>query len=1125
MKAFMPWLCLLAAQQVCAVEDYSAYRLGDYSTAAQSLDTKNTKDGIVDYYLGRLSLYGYGQLKNDHLALRYFSQSAQKGFLPAILWMAKYSLFAEKSPENALPWFKKAAAAGDVDAQMMVAAAYLFGLGVKKNEDQATNYYIDAAKKGNAIAQFTLAENFMNTRHATNNKLGLIWLSKSAAQGNPKALTKLAGIYLTGKMLPKDPARANDLLQQAAKQQYAPAMLALGDLATANNQYEQALSWYHQATSTKDPEAYLHLALVYLQENTPISNPKEGFLWTLKAAQAGLVEAKKQMAVLYQKGLGVSANEVVAKEWLAQVDETEKKSKPQPLQEAALWLSNGATNQLDKTRYKLEGILSPWNNKATQRQNVYNQAPQFGTLTRQDIFKPKFELIQPNQIPLNVYYEALLSKTYDSLPDNEWTYPGYPLNEKIQALEHANSSVLSLKQRYLPTPYIAANYEPVELPWKPLDHFIPDWRTQVNYHSVFSQLYFRAILGESQSQFEIGQLFEYGIGVAKNKEAAVIFYQTSAEQQHLKADYQLGVYYLKNAKDAKDYQQALTWLTDAAFKGNPKAQYVLARVLQKGIVAEDGTVYVKAQHEEAMSMLYLAAANHYGPAEYELAEYITRDFSHGLNVQVKKQQIALVRRLYQGAASHGVAQALLPLAFYDAMDQDKSRQDKAFLVATEAANRGDPRAALLLGMLYDRGIGTTADHALAIHWYQLAADNPISQFILGTYLSEGDGIAKDKERAIGILEQSGRAAFSYADFNLAVMKREQNQAFLPDLSEAYRLGNNHAGIVLADYYLAENDSPEKMSEARAIYSGLAEKGDQHAQMKLGYMLENGLGLERSAAEAERFYLSAANQGNATAEYLLARLYQLGALGQVNEVAAKMWYEKAALQMPLAFVALGFLSETSDDNYSLAFKNYEAALGKENALSAYNLGLMYEYGKGIPVDFNKAAVLFQQAADKGVSEAMNQLAGLTLYGLGVNKDVALAESWYKKAANAGNTNAMYALGLLAESNINNKPDLATALTYYTQAADKGNEKAMLALARIYDNGLGVPKDIKRSTSIYEELAQRQNAYAQYQLGRYYLEGITGEVSTDKGRQLLEKARENGSQQASKLLEKLEIEAKK
>jgi enhanced entry protein EnhC len=1129
MKSLVPWICFFvasASQQAFADEDFNAYRLGNYNKAAEPLLSKSGKDAVADYYLGRLYLYGYGQLKNNELALRYFVKSAEKGYLPAVQLMAKYSLLQDKNPEQAIRWFKQAASVGDVNAQMFMAAAYLYGIGVKKNDDVARRFYIDAAKNGNAIAQFALAENFINSRHSGNGKLGLIWLNKSANNGNPRAQTMLGRLTIEGKLVTKNKDAGIELLTKAAAQNYAPAMVALGDAALAENKPDEAVKWYDKAVTLHDLNAYLHLAHAYLQDKSSIYNANSGFLWTLKAAQEGLTEAKSELANLYQKGIGVSADAALAKQWAEQAAQDAKK-KPQlsPLAQAALWLSNDSTDKLEETNYQINGIFSAWKNPVGLRNNTYNQAPQLEVITRQQIFKPQFELTQPNDVPINNFYDALVAKSAD-IPANQWTYPNYRLSPQIEALEKATSPVVA--RANLPAPYMDANYYSDDDFASLMDLWTPGWQQQLNYMSVFSQMYFKAILGDSQSQFEIGQMFQYGLGVAQNDEAAIVFYQNAAEQQHLAAQYNLGILYLEHAKDEKDYQTALNWLTDGAFKGNKRCQYVLARILSEGKVGPDGKEYIKPNKEQAISMLYLSAANNYGPAEYELGEHLAREFNNGLSVEVKKHKLALIRQLYQGAAANGVAQALLPLAFYNAMDEDKQRQASAFTVADEQAQTGDDKAALLLGMLYDRGIGVTRDPAKAMYWYQQSGQNPVSQFILGTYTTEGKEIAKDREKGTELLQLSADAKFSYADFNLAVLKQQIEQDFLPDLIKAYSLGNSHAGIVLADYYLSENNDPEhsdtnRMVQAKQIYEGLAAKGDQYAQLKLAYMLEKGLGAAPDPVAAQRWYTAAAEQGNPVAQYLLGQFYQLGVVGDPDYTLAKEWYKKSATQLSKASVALGFLYETVDDNYAEALKAYEQAAAKGDILGEYNLALMYEYGKGVPIDYAKAKSLFIEAANKGVDEAMNQLGGMYFYGLGQERNEQQALVWYKKAAALGNRNALYSLGLLSETGVATKLDFPDALKYYQQASDQGNEKAMLALARMYHYGLGVAKDNKMSASIYQKLADRQNAYAQYQLGTYYLEGTSGERLPEKAMQLLKQASENGSPQARKILQRLEAQS--
>ena len=357
---------------------------------------------------------------------------------------------------------------------------------------------------------------------------------------------------------------------------------------------------------------------------------------------------------------------------------------------------------------------------------------------------------------------------------------------------------------------------------------------------------------------------------------------------------------------------------------------------------------------------------------------------------------------------------------------------------------------------------------------------------------------------------------------MAVLEKQSKEDFLPNLIRSYKLGNSHAGIVLADYYLAENSDPQKMQEAKQIYTGLAAKGDQYAQLKLAFMLEKGLGAEPNLADAQRWYTASAEQGNPLAQYLLAQFYQLGESGEPDYSLAKQWYQKAATALPEASVALGFIDETVNDNYAQALKDYEQAAAKGDALGVYNLALMYLYGKGTPVNYQKARDLFVQAATQQVHEAMNQLGAIYFNGLGQSRDTQQALSWYQKAAALGNANALYQLGLLSETGVTTKLDFNSALKYYQQSADKGNEKAMLALARMYHYGLGVEKNPKMAASLYEKLAVRQNAYAQYQLGTYYLEGTAGERSVSKGKQLLQQASDNGCMQARKVLQRLEAQ---
>ncbi|BBF13007.1 hypothetical protein NTHiID20_04930 [Haemophilus influenzae] len=74
---------------------------------------------------------------------------------------------------------------------------------------------------------------------------------------------------------------------------------------------------------------------------------------------------------------------------------------------------------------------------------------------------------------------------------------------------------------------------------------------------------------------------------------------------------------------------------------------------------------------------------------------------------------------------------------------------------------------------------------------------------------------------------------------------------------------------------------------------LAEQGNAQAQLMLGSMYANGLGVKQDDVEAVKWYRKAADQGVANAQAMLGFLYFLGKRGvQVNKSLAKEWFGKA-----------------------------------------------------------------------------------------------------------------------------------------------------------------------------------------------------------------------------------------
>lgn len=1130
MKSLKPIMYLAGvAAAVATVEannGLEAYRLGHYDKAASLLWTESgKKDPVTEYYLGRMQLNGYGLLKNNPQALMHIELSAKQGHSPAQWFMGRYELTVKNDPERAYNWFNKLAAKGDRQAQLYVIAARQYGYGVSKLPERARSYYIEAAKDGDQIAQYVLGKDFLHSRHWRTRKLGLIWMQKSADQNYARAQTYLGQVYLEGKKVKKDKAKTIELWTSAAENNYIPAMIKLGRLAKQQDEYRVAKLWFEKGAEAENPTAMLELAGLFQDKESPVYDPNAAFMWTLKAAQTDSPTAQKALAKLYKEGLGVMADPEKAKQWEEKADKTASQNKETRARDRLLsLLTNNKAKSFVQTPYYLEGILTTWENPSALVQTRYNAAPAMQGIKSAEIFKPQFTVVTPQDVAFNEYFD-LLAPMLSANGKREWRFPRYPLDEQIQILMDNESLVLphsqwkSMVNEGRPYPESPADS------WNYLDENTKGWQQRANLYAVVMRLYNQAILGNPEAQFEIGQLYHYGVGLAKNPEQAKLYYELAAEQNDVRAEYNLGILYMEGLLPEPDYEKGMAWLTDAAFRGNAYAQYVLANIYQYGFNDPSGMPVIAPDHHKATNMYYLAAANHFGPAQYKLANFLISQHDKGLSVAARKNRMKVVKNLYRGAVQQGVADAYLPYAFYQAMQSDPAQQKEAFEIAKAEAEKGTPQAALLLGLMYDRGISVQPDNIQALYWYQQAAYSPVKSFILGTYYSQGHGMAKDLSKGRQLLQNAADAGFSYADLNLAVLNQQAGQPFIFELIKAKNEGNTRAALLLADYYLAQDSDEDKLAQARDIYLTLAEKGEADAQLKAGYLYSEGMGGLVDLNKAASWFAKAAEQGQPMAQFLLAQMYQLGQIGKGPDLQlAKKWYAAAQQRMPRAAVALGFVYDTAEDNYGQAMTSYQLAANKHNQLGQYNLGLLYENGKGMAVDMRKAREFYTLAAQQNQPQAMTRLAIMNFNGQGGDKNEAAAWDWFTKAANMGDRTALYQLGLLSETGIGQRIDFAQAIDYYQKAAALGDEQASLALARIYQYGLGGSSNPEKAREIYTKLAQRDNAFAQYQLALLTLQSTMDETSLKDVKKLLTQAGDNGNVQAQHLLHKMDALAK-
>lgn len=124
---------------------------------------------------------------------------------------------------------------------------------------------------------------------------------------------------------------------------------------------------------------------------------------------------------------------------------------------------------------------------------------------------------------------------------------------------------------------------------------------------------------------------------------------------------------------------------------------------------------------------------------------------------------------------------------------------------------------------------------------------------------------------------------------------------------------------------------------------------------------------------------------------------------------------------------------------------QAEKGKVSAM--YEVGHMYERGRGTTKSLTNAATWYQKASDAGHDSAKARLGKMYLEGRGVQKDIGKASQLISEAARNGIPAAQYQLGVIYEIGIGRDQDTNKALFWYKKAAELGHYQAERKVTRL------------------------------------------------------------------------------
>ncbi len=99
------------------------------------------------------------------------------------------------------------------------------------------------------------------------------------------------------------------------------------------------------------------------------------------------------------------------------------------------------------------------------------------------------------------------------------------------------------------------------------------------------------------------------------------------------------------------------------------------------------------------------------------------------------------------------------------------------------------------------------------------------------------------------------------------------------------------------------------------------------------------------------------------------------------------------------------------------------------------------------DFAAALAEFRPLAEAGHPKAQNNLGIMYQYGRGIARDLAEARRWYRKAAEQGLAEAHYNLGVLYMEGEGGTREVVQAYLWLSLAAEAGDETARDSLDRL------------------------------------------------------------------------------
>ena len=368
-----------------------------------------------------------------------------------------------------------------------------------------------------------------------------------------------------------------------------------------------------------------------------------------------------------------------------------------------------------------------------------------------------------------------------------------------------------------------------------------------------------ALQGFALGQVNLGWLYMTGKGVEQNYTDAAKWYEKAALQGDSNAALQLGLLNQDGYGVPLDLTLATMWFSIASEQGSttaPKYQAIIANKMSSKAL-EDARVFTRQWLRDFVITAFSSATQNNCNAQNcthdaHLWFVMGQQYSHAQSSWKQNYKRAL--QSFQRAARKGNIKALVSIgSIYDQGLGVAQNYQEAALWYKHAAEQGSANGQFNLGHMYARGEGVIQNYNEAAHWYRQAAEQgeTSAQYQLSKLYNEGQGVEKN-----ALLAQQW---LSRAENSQTAIENSRGDFSRVQISKQGRW----------------NLYNKTCSSGFTACQLTAEQGDAWAQNKLGLFYKEGKDVVQNYKEAVKWFKKSADQGSGRGFYNLSTMYLNG----------------------------------------------------------------------------------------------------------------------------------------------------------------------------------------------------------------------------------------------------------